>query len=263
MSTAYLLPVSNGSQTDFSASSTAWQAVDDPVTTPDDGSTFLASNTLNHRQSVILDNYTDNGTISSVTITSRAIKPTGTASIKNFLRIGGVNYDGAGQAISSSYTNYTESWATNPATSVVWTVEDLEALEAGLLISAISGAIGVVFTQLYATITYTAPYFQINSGFALGGVKANWQRVEKRRTPSGIVWQDYALLTLDIPQMEMSNFLAIRTLQGQRLTSIRATDINHSNTMKTYTIAEMLGVIAGGQTGRRAVNVQVQLKVKV
>lgn len=106
------------------------------------------------------------------------------------------------------------------------------------------------------------PTFSINGGSNIPGVSANWQRVEKRRTPAGITWQDYALHTWDAAQMEMATYESLRAAQGTVLSSLATTDIEDVNNGATYTSAEITAV-SGSQTGRRATGVRVEFKAKV
>ena len=106
------------------------------------------------------------------------------------------------------------------------------------------------------------PTFAINGGAALSGVLASWQRVEKRWTPARIVWQDCAIHTWDIAQMEMNDFETLRALRGRVLSSLATTNINSINSGATYTNAEIISVY-GSQIGRRAVNVRVEFRVKI
>lgn len=186
MAIAYLIPAANGSYTTFSLTgcSVAYQCIDDPSGSPDEDTTSLSRNVLNSRQSVTFGSLNaTQASIASVTILTRCKKPTGTASIKNFVRIGGVDYDGTGQAITSAYANYTEVWATNPATGQAWTVADINSLEAGLLISAISGAISVFLTQLYVTVTFTPglDYKLDGLSFTCGPTSKRWSQQQIAR----------------------------------------------------------------------------------
>jgi hypothetical protein len=106
------------------------------------------------------------------------------------------------------------------------------------------------------------PTFVVNTTIACYGVFAGWQRVQKRRTPGGITWQNYALHTWDISQMEMSVFLSLLALQGQRLTSLATTAIGDVNNGATYTSAEIT-TLSGAQTGRRAVDVRIEFRVDI
>jgi len=55
----------------------------------------------------------------------------------------------------SSYTNWSESWDTNPVTGIAWTWEDIQNLQIGIAIFEIQGS--GTCTQLYAVVTYL-PY---------------------------------------------------------------------------------------------------------
>jgi hypothetical protein len=107
------------------------------------------------------------------------------------------------------------------------------------------------------------PIFSVNGGAAIPGVVANWQRVQKRRQSNGvIVYQNYALHTWSIEQMDMAAFLAFRTLQGNRLTSLATTDIDDRNNGATYTAAEVKLIICN-QVGRRATAIQIEFRVDI
>jgi hypothetical protein len=157
MSTAYLLPVADGNYTAFTATGCTndWQCIDDPVGAPDDTTTML-STPATARQSVILDAFTQGGTINSVTVHFRVFHGASVATGVAFLRIGSTDYDGAGQTLpnDSTYHNYSQIWVTNPATSLAWTSDDLAALEAGLS-TTFAGIGSTRLTQLYAEVDYT------------------------------------------------------------------------------------------------------------
>lgn len=109
----------------------------------------------------------------------------------------------------------------------------------------------------------TTPVYTVNSSITCYGVRAGWQRVEKRRNSDGTTdFQPWALHTWDIAQMEMTTFESLRALQGAALASLATNDIIDRNDNATYTSA-VLGLVNGQQIGRRAVNVRLEFRVDV
>lgn len=108
------------------------------------------------------------------------------------------------------------------------------------------------------------PTFVINSTITFYGVKAEWQRVPKRKNSDGSIdWQPYAMHTWDVLQMEMDTFLDLQALSGARLTSLATTDIEDRNNGATYTAAEIVEMVNTSQVGRRATSCRCVFKVDV
>lgn len=108
------------------------------------------------------------------------------------------------------------------------------------------------------------PTFIINGSITCYGVTADWQRQVKRRNGDGTTaFQPFALHIWDIPQMEMSTFVALQTLGGAILSSLATCDIDDRNNGATYTDAEIVSVINTAQIGRRATGVRVEFRVGV
>ncbi len=108
------------------------------------------------------------------------------------------------------------------------------------------------------------PTFVINGTITAYGVKAEWQRVPKRQNSDGTVtWQNYAMHTWDVPQMEMDTYLSLLALSGHRLTSLATTDLNDRNNGASYASAEIVEVINTQQIGRRATSCQVTFRVDI
>lgn len=162
MSTAYLLPVANGSYTQFALSgcAAAWQCVDDPVGSPDDSTTYLSAANSTKRQSVVVAEYNNGHTIHSITVHARIAQVFFAGTGYLLVRIGGVDYESAGKVLprddSGTFSDYSETWTTNPATGLAWTFTDLAALEIGL--RAVQVAISTTrLTQIYVAVDYDAP----------------------------------------------------------------------------------------------------------
>lgn len=267
MAIANLTPIGDGHYISLSVgagSGADYLQIDDPPDSPDDATTYLAQpGPGTPSASAILSAFSaELGAITQVVVTARCYDyNVGDLSIQLFLRIGGSDYLGTAQTVTpvSTWLDFTETWTTNPATGEIWTLNDLAALEAGVKVAA--GNL-LYFTQIYATVTYfELPVYVVNST-TFYGVIAGWQRVQKRRTPDGITWQNYALHTWEIAQMEVSDFLILQGLQGQRLTNLQTASLADSRIGATYTAAEIIG-LSGEQVGRRMVNVRVEFRVDV
>lgn len=109
----------------------------------------------------------------------------------------------------------------------------------------------------------TTPTYQVNGSITFHGVRSDWQRIPKRTRADGVTeWQDYAINTWDIGQAEMSAFESLRSLQGAALSSLATNDPADRNEAATYTTVEV-GLVNAAQTGRRAVGLHIEFKVKV
>lgn len=157
--------------------------------------------------------------------------------------------------------------------AVIQEVVDAGGINGGLMI-ILDGLTGVNFVvtsyngnpalAASLSITYLIPAFVIDSSLTFHGVQANWERAPKRKNNDGTIeYQPYALHTWDIPQVEMSTFLSLQALQGQRLTSLQTTDIDSRNSPATYANAEIIGMVNARQEGRRATGVRVTFRVDV
>lgn len=200
MAIAYLQPDGDGNYTQFAAiggCSPEWQCVNKPTV---NDATQLGSGTVGDRQSVTLSAFGDVGAVSSVVISVRCANFSGDVeTVKIFLRIGGVNYDDSSQSmpVDSAFHNFTKTYTTNPATGQAWTKDDINALEAGvLLFSAVSFAVNMRFSQLFATVTFTPgqSYRLDGQDFTCGPLSKRWsqQQIGRRGNVEAIFsafWQ--------------------------------------------------------------------------
>ena len=69
------------------------------------------------------------------------------------IRLSNTNYLGSMKSLTSSYSYYSESHSTNPATGSVWTVAQVDALEAGM--KSYSSNYGGRIAQVYAIVDYS------------------------------------------------------------------------------------------------------------
>jgi type IV pilus assembly protein PilY1 len=118
----------------FPAATQAWADVDD-TGTGDSDSTYIQNKTSNTNDQVILgynkSAFSISGTITNVTIVVRAKKSSSsTMRIQGVLRVKNnasvdADFTSSYSALSTSYSNYQFSWATNPQTGLAWTFNDL------------------------------------------------------------------------------------------------------------------------------------------
>ena len=134
-----------------------WECVDD--ITPDDNATMVQSQGGNWRTDIysLSDPTSNSCNISSVSVHCRARKATlwivGRA--KLVLRTNGTDYEGPENTVTNSWTGYSSTWATNPATGIAWAWNEIEQLEAGLSLQTSSPAFRVQCTQVWVEVTYS------------------------------------------------------------------------------------------------------------
>lgn len=99
--------------------------------------TAASSGTAGQRVSSTLGTYPGPAAASGVRLVQQAVAgcgSTGPQNLVQFLRIGGVDYDAAAQALSPSMRkDVTLVWETNPATGAAWSTADFAGIEPGLL----------------------------------------------------------------------------------------------------------------------------------
>lgn len=127
-----------------------WERVDEAT---HDGDTSYVENAASaKRDCYAFQNRSVVGTPRAVQVTTTVKLTSGTPTFKNFLRIGGVNYDGTTtHTATSGYRCYVEVWNTNPATGLPWTDSDIDSLQAG--ISAIDANVRMTQIVVEAWLT--------------------------------------------------------------------------------------------------------------
>jgi FlaG/FlaF family flagellin (archaellin) len=98
------------------------------------------------------------GTITSVTIyiSGRADDTSTSGSVFTVLRIGGVNYYGTNNSLTSSYAIYSTSYTTKPD-GTAWTWADINNLETGVQLQRTGGSGQVRCNEVYVVVNYTTP----------------------------------------------------------------------------------------------------------
>lgn len=154
MPTHTVRPNGAGTFTTWTPSSGSnWQCVDESSADED-------TTKLTNTGSGSYDTYAHTaGTPSSITISNFSITYRSKSSITNGLNaaaiviVDGNVYSGSFTLTSTSYANYSYSWATNPDTGVAWTTSDINNCEIGFL-GAVGGGVTGSTTQVYGTVTY-------------------------------------------------------------------------------------------------------------
>lgn len=118
-----LCPTGNGALIEWDPSdATNWQQVDD-CAVADEDSTFISTSTAAERNLSAFGAFAISAdSVQDVTVRYRArLQAAGTASVRPMLRVNGINYFGATQALTTSYVSYAYAWTTNPDTAASWT----------------------------------------------------------------------------------------------------------------------------------------------
>ena len=143
-----------------------WDKVNEEVA--DEDSRYIQEGTSDtyYRDFYNLPNHTISGTISSITVYARCkanITPT-QASLKIVINSGTgaeapdtITEDTA-QSVTSSWANYSETWATNPATSAAWTWAEIDALQIGVSLRKPATGAYTYCTQLWVEVTTSAAF---------------------------------------------------------------------------------------------------------
>ncbi|MFA6306202.1 MAG: LamG-like jellyroll fold domain-containing protein [Patescibacteria group bacterium] len=139
--TETLRPNGAGSETaitnQFPASGEHWDKIDE--TTADDDSTYVMTGGSWQRDLYALPNHASSGRINYVKIYARLKNNLGSASNgKISIRTNGTAYDSSAYPLTTSWANYSNTWATNPQTGKVWTWAEIDALEAGVSLNSAS-----------------------------------------------------------------------------------------------------------------------------
>jgi len=147
--------------TQYPGSGEHWDKVDDPHNNPDDGDTYVSTQTSRNweRDLYNLKNYIGAGgeeTITGVTIYFRYAAG-GDYNVRAMatLKTNGQVYEGP--TLTYSGTDFiTESWqnTTNPATEEPWTREEINDLQAGVTIKGNSRTDPALCTQVYVAVNY-------------------------------------------------------------------------------------------------------------
>lgn len=111
-----------------------YQNVDDAIN--DDDATYNAESNVGDKDSFSMSNLPSNGTVRGVQVTTIARKDdAGSRTLRNFLRIGGVDYEGASKAVTDTYLLHQDIFETDPSGGA-WNQTKADALEVGVKVHA-------------------------------------------------------------------------------------------------------------------------------
>ena len=132
-----ILPDGAGGNTEWDPSAGAnWQCVDEVP--PNEDVDYVYTSVAGERDSYTFVNLIPvAGSINAVVIYPRSRKDdAGARTVAPVVRIGGINYDGIGQAIGNSYAYYPQIYETSPATIAAWTIAEINGAEFGVKLVA-------------------------------------------------------------------------------------------------------------------------------
>lgn len=149
-----LRPTGTGSVTSLTTSgcSNNWQCVDEITT--DEGSTYVirASSTQATDVYAIANPPSSTCAIQSVTVYCRARKTQTLGQVRPTLYVGGTQYNGTAQNMTTLYADYSHVWTTNPNTSAAWTWTDITNIQAGVRMSGENATYPAYCTQVWIVV---------------------------------------------------------------------------------------------------------------
>lgn len=98
-------------------------------------------------------------TINSVTVVTRARKTIAAvaASVQPLLKIVGTIYYGISSPLTTTWTTFSQTWTTSPATGSPWTLEEINTLKAGVRLAVDVEPCVAECTYLRIDVDYTPP----------------------------------------------------------------------------------------------------------
>ena len=101
------------------------------------------------------DHSSESGTINSVTavMVAKYVMRISTGAPR--IQVNGTNYGNAAGGLTTSYATYSQTWATNPNSGVAWTWSDIDALQAGCVLTGARRSGDARATQIYIEVDYT------------------------------------------------------------------------------------------------------------
>lgn len=159
-----LYPNDNGTYTEFEnvipGGIAHWEAVDE--TSADGDTSYIKSETPDDRDTFALSdpNIPLSSTVNSVTVYAVA-KKVEDGKDTFYIMIRSENTDSLSDLLpaeEATYAEFSHQWTTDPADNQPWTVEDINALEAGVQVSK-----GVIVTQIYVVVDYIPFDFSISA----------------------------------------------------------------------------------------------------
>jgi len=144
---------------DYPAAGDNYEEVDEATPDEDGGYVFQTTGTVFIRDLYnIQDHSIGAETINHVTVYARCRcynSPNGDETVKIAIKSGATVAEGNEESLTSSWTNYSKQWTTDPNTGSAWTWSAIDALQAGVALRPQFSNSGMC-TQLYVEVDYTA-----------------------------------------------------------------------------------------------------------
>lgn len=156
--TDYRLPTSDNTtianQYTNIAGGNKYAAVDDPIGSPDEDSTYIYR-TSNGAQAFNFTAFSITATtINKVFVVVRA-RTTGVCNVQARITVNGITYIPTAQNITTSYADYTFEWANSPNTGMAWTQTEVNTLLTSFQVRITSISSGEQrVTQAYLGVEY-------------------------------------------------------------------------------------------------------------
>lgn len=153
--TLTLRPNGPGSVTELTGCSSAnWQCVDE--SSADEATTMVqrAANSWRTDLYAFPDPTPGACTPWKVTVYVRCKLEQTQGDAQPLIRINGTDYVGASYALTTTWTNYSHVWSTNPSTNASWTWSDINNLQAGLNLKGQNAGKPAYCTQVWMVVEY-------------------------------------------------------------------------------------------------------------
>ncbi|MEM3406759.1 MAG: hypothetical protein QXM07_03805, partial [Nitrososphaerota archaeon] len=147
----------------FPSTGENWDKVND--TTPDRDTTYVFANITNSGSLdlyALQDSPINIGTINSVTIYAYCRKEGGSPNLYIYIRTHSNNFEYGPFGLAPKYTLYSISYSNNPATNQPWTWDEINNLQAGIMLSDLEKKSEARCTQLYVVIDYYIPQYRLD-----------------------------------------------------------------------------------------------------
>jgi hypothetical protein len=162
--TETLRPTGLGGITQLSRSgaSANWDCVDE--VSSDGDSTYVYSTSTSYQRDTYAtqDHTPGSGTISSVSIYIRARENVFDGYARTIIGTHGINYESSDLALTSSYADYSSTYATNPNTGAAWTWGEADAVECGVALRTTVSGYSARCTQVWIVVSYTPTNYELD-----------------------------------------------------------------------------------------------------
>lgn len=160
--TTTLLPTANGDEIAISAqypsSGSHYDKVDEGSSYDGDSTRVYQSSATPYRDLYVFEDLPSGvGSIVSVAVKIICRQLAGTGGYyKTAIKTNGTVYDGTQITSTTTYTEYSTVYTTNPYTGNPWTISEVNALQAGVVLKS-NGSNGTACTSVYVEVVWNPP----------------------------------------------------------------------------------------------------------